>query len=73
VILEWRDDVRLGMIRLWSALSRVGGRSPVRGRRLSEGAIISRRCDRPLRDRVGVGDIKTAKTPRGYYNGYKYR
>lgn len=40
VIREWSDDVRLGMIRLWSPLSRVGGRSPVRGRRLNEGAIV---------------------------------
>ena len=39
VILECRDDVRLGMTR-FSAWSRVGGRSPVRGRRLSEGAIL---------------------------------
>lgn len=44
VILEWRDEVRLGMMRLWSALSLVGGRSlaPVRGRRLREGAIARR-------------------------------
>jgi hypothetical protein len=42
VILECREEVRLGMIRLWSALSRVGGRSPVRGRRLSDGAITNR-------------------------------
>ena len=43
MILEWRDDVRLGMMRLWSALSLVGGRSlaPVRGRRLKEGAIVA--------------------------------
>jgi hypothetical protein len=40
VILECKEDVRLGMMRLWSALSRVGGRSPVRGRRLSDGAIV---------------------------------
>ena len=39
VIREWREEVRLGMMRLWSVLSLfslVGGRSPVRGRRLSE-------------------------------------
>lgn len=40
VILEWRDEVRLGMMRLWSALSLVDGRSlAVRGRRLNEGAM----------------------------------
>src|SRR5215469_8329791 len=39
VILECREDVRLGMTR-FSAWSRVGGRSPVRGRRLSEGAML---------------------------------
>jgi hypothetical protein len=44
VILEWRDEVRLGMMRLWSAslslLSLEEGRSLVRGRRLREGAIV---------------------------------
>jgi hypothetical protein len=44
VILECKEEVRLGMIRLWSALSRVGGRSPVRGRRLSDGAIVNCWC-----------------------------
>lgn len=39
VILECREEVRLGMTKL-STWSRVGGRSPVRGRRLSEGAMI---------------------------------
>lgn len=43
VILECRDEVRLGMIRLWSPWSLVGGRSPVRGRRLREGAIAEER------------------------------
>lgn len=32
VILEWRDEVRLGIMRLLSAWSRVAGRSLVRGR-----------------------------------------
>lgn len=42
MILECRDEVRLGMIKLWSALSLVGGRSRslVRGRRLKDGAIV---------------------------------
>ena len=44
VILECRDDVRLGMTR-FSAWSRVGGRSPVRGRRLSEGAMLLMRIE----------------------------
>lgn len=37
---ECKDEVLLGMMRLWSALSRVGGRSPVRGRRLRDGAMM---------------------------------
>ena len=44
VILECREDVRLGMTR-FSAWSRVGGRSPVRGRRLSEGAMLLMRIE----------------------------
>lgn len=55
MILEWREDVRLGMIRLWSALSRVGGRSPVRGRRLKEGAIFDGCCS--LNAESGRGSI----------------
>ena len=43
VMRECSDEVRLGMMRLWSALSLVGGRSlaPVRGRKLKEGAIAA--------------------------------
>lgn len=42
VILECREEVRLGMAKLGSPWSRVEGRSPIvlRGRRLSEGAIL---------------------------------
>jgi hypothetical protein len=41
---EWREDVRLGIMRLWSVLSLVGGRSSrVRGRRVKEGAIVGMR------------------------------
>jgi hypothetical protein len=43
VILEWSDEVRLGIARLLSPSSLVGGRSPMvlRGRRLSEGAMMT--------------------------------
>lgn len=49
MIREWRDEVRLGMIRLLSRLSRVTGRSPVFGRvkdegAASEGAMIAAVC-----------------------------
>ena len=41
VIRECSDEVRLGMMRLWSVLSLVGGRSSrVRGRRVKDGAIV---------------------------------
>jgi hypothetical protein len=43
VILEWSEEVLLGMTRLVSPMSRVGGRSPVRGRRLREGAMLLER------------------------------
>lgn len=39
VILEWRDEVRLGIIRLLSLWSRVTGRSLVRGRVKEAGAV----------------------------------
>jgi hypothetical protein len=43
VILECSEEVLLGMAKLGSPWSRVDGRSPIvlRGRRLSEGAILS--------------------------------
>lgn len=44
VIREWREDVRLGIMRLWSVLSLVGGRSSrVRGRRVKDGAMVEMR------------------------------
>lgn len=42
MILEWREEVLLGMTKLVSPWSRVGGRSPVRGRREREGAMVRR-------------------------------
>jgi hypothetical protein len=73
VILEWRDEVRLGMIRLWSALSLVGGRSlAVRGRKLREGAIAMF-CISVLsiaRASIVVENGRVADKSRNYYNSY---
>jgi hypothetical protein len=67
VILEWSDEVRLGMIRLWSPLSLVGGRSRslVRGRRLSEGAIVGELQLVPIRWDRPDGDWCITGTPKG--------
>jgi hypothetical protein len=44
VMRECSEEVRLGIITLWSMLSRVGGRSSrVRGLRVKDGAIVALR------------------------------
>jgi hypothetical protein len=65
------------MIRLWSALSLVGGRSlaPVRGRKLKEGAIaaFSTSVLSVGRASIVVENGRIADESRNYYDSYNCR